>query len=247
MKTCAVIPAAGLGTRLKMKIPKLLSKLNNNTTLWSILRKKLSLVDHIHVIASPEGAPFIRSELAMDLANGSVTISIQQKPIGMGDAIFQGYPVWSQANNILVVWGDQAFVSEDTLKQSLTIQANKQKTLTLPLARVPTPYVEYLFDANAQLTGVLQSREQDHCTPYGLADVGTFVLSVDELLPAWNAYQQLAPQGKETQEINFLPFLPYLATQGWSVQCVKVLNPIEARGINTPDDLIFFQQQYKDH
>ncbi len=205
MKTCAVIPAAGRGSRLNMTIPKLFAPLTPTKTIWSILRDNLTLVDHIHVIVAPQGESFLRAMLKDDLASGSVTMSIQPNPIGMGDAIFHGYPVWSHAEKILVVWGDQAFVSQDTFRRSLAAHAGAAKTIALPLTRVSAPYVEYLFDADSHLTGVKQSREQDQCGANGLADVGTFVLSVPDLLSAWSAYQKQAEQGAQTNEINFLP------------------------------------------
>lgn len=245
MKTCAVIPAAGLGTRLKINLPKILAPLAPTTTIWSLLRHNLVLVDHIHVIVSPHGEPVMRNILEEDLASGFVTMSIQPKPLGMGDAIFQGYPVWSQADRILVVWGDQACVSQDTFTRALKVHAGADKTIALPLARVATPYVEYLFN-DSTLTAIRQSREQEKCAAQGLADVGTFVLSVRELFSNWNTYKKLTPPGSKTNEINFLPFLPYLASLGWIIHRVDVSNPLETRGINTTEDLQFFQQLFRE-
>ena len=57
MKICAVIPAAGRGTRLGSDQPKILTPLTARDTIWSILHDKLApLVDHIHLVLSPEGA-----------------------------------------------------------------------------------------------------------------------------------------------------------------------------------------------
>ena len=50
------------------------------------------------------------------------------------------------------------------------------------------------------------------------------------------------PKGRETGEINFLPFLPFLSRNGWRVRRLIVDDAREARGINTADDLRFFQE-----
>lgn len=247
MKTCAVIPAAGLGTRLKMDIPKLLAPLTQTKTIWSVLRRKLlPIVDHIHLVVSPIGEPLIREVVTNDEVSGLVSLSIQPKPIGMGDAIFQGYPIWSQAKTVLVIWGDQVFVSHKTLARSLELHAQAAKTVSLPIVRQPAPYVEYMFDKSSRLVQVKQSREGDKCSPNGFSDVGTFVLSVDDLLPEWQKYLSQTQLGSTTGEVNFLPFLPFLSTQGWHVHPVHVTDVTEARGINTPDDLVFFQNLYKE-
>ena len=113
----------------------------------------------------------------------------------------------------------------------------------LPVTRMSAPYVEYVFDGPS-LTRVLQTREGDKTTPNGFSDVGTFLLGTDGLRPAWEDYSRGAPRGRGTGEINFLPFLPYLSTQGWTITPLEVADPTEARGINTKDDLAFFQSLY---
>jgi bifunctional UDP-N-acetylglucosamine pyrophosphorylase / glucosamine-1-phosphate N-acetyltransferase len=246
MHTCAVIPAAGLGSRLNGTIPKLLVQLTPTQTIWSVLRQKLhaNCVDHIHVIVSPQGEPLMRQAMDPDLRTGFASVSIQSAPVGMGDALFQGYPIWSRAENILVVWSDQVYVSEETMRRALNRHAGTAKTIALPLSRMTSPYVEYVFNPKAQLIGVRQTREGDHCDAEGWADVGTFVLSVPELLPEWQRYLNQASPGAHTREINFLPFLPFLAARGWQIHPVHVPNSLESRGINTQEDLTFFQHLF---
>lgn len=238
MRACAVIPAAGRGTRLGSDRPKILSPLTATQTIWSVLHERLSpLVDHIHLILSPEGAAQFPPLPA------HVSTSIQPAPLGMGDAIFRGYPVWSAYDAILVIWGDQVFVSPDTLKRTLAAMTVTARQVVLPLTRMDAPYVDYVFDGD-RLTRVLQSREGDSCHPGGLSDVGTFMLSTDGLKEAWESYGTNAPRGETTAEINFLPFLPYLSTQGWRMLRLDVEDATEARGVNTPQDLAFFQSLY---
>ncbi|HSW93460.1 MAG TPA: sugar phosphate nucleotidyltransferase [Gammaproteobacteria bacterium] len=245
MKTCAVIPAAGSGTRLGLPIPKILLPVTETETVLSILYKKLSpLVDHIHIIISARYEQMISSYLSNTIQKKNVSISIQPEPKGMGDAIFQSYSFWETAEKIIVIWGDQVFVSEHTLKTALLRHAGMDKTVGLPLTRMPNPYVEYVFDQYSRLIRVNQSREGEVCSFEGLSDVGTFILSVRDLYAAWENYLKETVFGAATGEINFLPFLPFLDRQGWQVKMIEVSDLTESRGINTADDLLFFQQLY---
>jgi bifunctional UDP-N-acetylglucosamine pyrophosphorylase/glucosamine-1-phosphate N-acetyltransferase len=240
MKICALVPAAGRGTRLGTDTPKILTPLTAKETIWSILHARLApLVDHIHLVLSPRGAAMFPPLPA------NVSTSIQPTAIGMGDAIFRGYHVWSRFDAVLVVWGDQVFVSTDTLRRAVAALAVPDSHAVLPVTRMAVPYVEYVFDG-PRLSDVRLTREGDITTPNGFSDVGTFLLGTRGLKPAWEDF--LAGGGKngsKTGEINFLPFLPFLSARGWAVTPLEVADATEARGINTQDDLAFFQNLYK--
>jgi len=240
LRICAVIPAAGRGSRLGTPSPKILAPLNAQDTVWSVLHAKLApLVDHIHLVLSPDGAREF-PELPPHVSQ-----SVQREPIGMGDAIFGARPSWKSFDAILIVWGDQVFVSEDTLRRALAALISPEHQAVVPVTRMAAPYVEYVFDGK-RLTKVLQSREGDQTTPNGFSDVGTFLLATQGLAAAWNDYQSKAVRGGQTGEINFLPFLPFLSARGWTVTPLEVADSTEARGINTQEDLSFFRERYKD-
>jgi bifunctional UDP-N-acetylglucosamine pyrophosphorylase/glucosamine-1-phosphate N-acetyltransferase len=239
MSVCAVIPAAGRGSRLGSDAPKILQPLTDRDTIWSILHAKLApLVDHVHLVLSPDGAR------SFGPLPPNVSSSIQAEPLGMGDAIFGASAVWMRFDAVLLVWGDQVFVSTDTLRRTLDALSSPARQAVLPVTRMQRPYVEYLFDGT-RLTKVLQSREGDQTAPNGFSDVGTFLLATAELTQAWDRYLAQAPRGTATGEINFLPFLPFLSAQGWTMTPLEVADATEARGINTAEDLSFFQNLYR--
>jgi bifunctional UDP-N-acetylglucosamine pyrophosphorylase/glucosamine-1-phosphate N-acetyltransferase len=239
MRVCALIPAAGRGSRLGTDTPKILAPLTERETIWSILHAKLApLVDHIHLVLSPDGAK------AFPPLPPQVSSSIQPVPLGMGDAIFGARAAWSGFDAVLIVWGDQVFVSADTLRRALQTLSPPLRHAVLPVTRMKRPYVQYVFEG-AKLTQVLQSREGDRTTPDGFSDAGTFLLGTAGLAEAWDRYLAGARRGSATGEINFLPFLPFLSAQGWSVTPLEVADATEARGINTKEDLAFFQSLYR--
>lgn len=247
MKTCAVIPAAGRGSRLGLDLPKLLVPLTERETIWSVLKRNLRPhVDHIHVVLSPAGASSFGQALEGDPDASMISTSIQPAPTGMGDAIFRGEPTWSSYRNVIVVWGDQVHVSENTIASSLALQADAERRVMIPLVALREPYVEYRFDAAGRLDKILQTREGDVCQPGGLGDVGTFVLSTGGLAKDWQTFLAQVERGALTGEVNFLPFLAFLSRTGWDVRSLPVADPREARGINTPDDLVFFREVYRE-
>ena len=239
MNVCALIPAAGRGSRLGIDTPKILAPLTERDTIWSILHAKLApLVDQIHLVLSPDGGE------AFGPLPPNVSRSIQPVPLGMGDAIFSARAVWTRYDAVLIVWGDQVFVSTGTLRRALDALSSPIRHAVLPVTRMEQPYVEYIFEG-AMLAKVLQSREGDHTLTGGFSDVGTFLLGTAGLTEAWDRYLAQGPRGSATGEINFLPFLPFLSAEGWTMTPLEVADTTEARGINTMEDLSFFQSLYR--
>jgi bifunctional N-acetylglucosamine-1-phosphate-uridyltransferase/glucosamine-1-phosphate-acetyltransferase GlmU-like protein len=247
-RVCAVVPAAGRGTRLGAEVPKVFVPIVPNITIWDAIHDKLMpLVDHTVLVLSPDGRAYFekkRAAFKRDSFAGT-EIGLQETPLGMGDAIFGVAPFWSDYENILIVWGDQFNLSPGTLGACLDLHfARKKPALTLPLVRSDNPYVEYVFDASERLTQVRQTREGDRCEPGGFSDIGVFLLSGGRALrEEWSRYREKAAPGTSTGEINFLPFLAHLSTvAGWPVSRYETDDPAEAIGINTPEDLAFARQ-----
>jgi bifunctional UDP-N-acetylglucosamine pyrophosphorylase / glucosamine-1-phosphate N-acetyltransferase len=243
---CALIPAAGRGTRLGLDIPKLLAPIGKDSTVWSILRGKLlDAVDRIHLVVAPQWAGQFDNLLKSDPQAERLSCSVQEEPRGMGDAIFGAAPHWADSKTLLIVWGDQVHISPSTIARTI-VQHHGPATrnCTIPVVRLDRPYVQFCFNAEDQLIEIRETREGAVCDARGYSDVGTFALEVDGLQDAWRAYNLEGKAGALTGEINFLPFLPYLARNGWRIRRVVVEDKAEARGINSPEDLKYFQELY---
>jgi bifunctional N-acetylglucosamine-1-phosphate-uridyltransferase/glucosamine-1-phosphate-acetyltransferase GlmU-like protein len=235
-RVCAVVPAAGRGTRLGADAPKVFVPLRPGCTIWDRLHAKLApLVEKTVLVLSPEGRAFAEKSGAFF---ERTTLALQPEPLGMGDAIFGAAGAWRGHDDLLIIWGDQANISSATLAACLNLHSSQSgPAVTLPVVRAAQPYVEFVFDQD-RLTAVRQSREGDLCVPGGFSDVGTFILSAGhELEQEWQRYLARAPAGSVTREINFLPFLVHLSRAGWPVRRHEIADPLEAVGINTPEEL----------
>jgi bifunctional N-acetylglucosamine-1-phosphate-uridyltransferase/glucosamine-1-phosphate-acetyltransferase GlmU-like protein len=244
MSICAVIPAAGEGRRLNLTVPKLMAPLNGTVTVWSILRDAIMPeVDRIAVVIAPASVPLFKKALAEDKTSFRVSIAVQEKPTGMGDAVFAAWPVWRDFESIVVIWGDQANLSANTLRLTLNAHRQARTGVTIPLVRVAKPYVQYDFDGDGRLYRVRQTRELENVDAEGYSDVGIFAICTRGLHVLWQQYRASCVTGSTTGEINFLPFLVFLSQQGWPTRTVLAACVEEARGINTPTDLDFARQR----
>lgn len=244
MKICAVVPAAGRGTRLNVDCPKILVPVSEKETIWTVLRGLLiEQIDHIHLVLSPTVEPVFKEILTTDTEHDRITTSIQPEPLGMGDAIFSARTAWSKFDAILIVWGDQVNLSKRTIEQ-VVAACSASKSLVLPLTKLKSPYVQYDLEG-PRLVRVRQQREGDATDSIGASDVGLFALSVDGLAELWSQYLEGSSPGTRTGEINFLPFLAFVSRHGWNVKTIEVHDSAEARGVNTPEDLEFARARLK--
>jgi bifunctional N-acetylglucosamine-1-phosphate-uridyltransferase/glucosamine-1-phosphate-acetyltransferase GlmU-like protein len=254
-RLCAIVPAAGRGTRLGADVPKIFVPLLPELTVWQAIHRRLVCVsESIILVLSPEGRAFLdhrRAEFS-PAAFEKTRIAVQETPRGMGDAIFGAAELWRGYDDLLVIWGDQVNVSLATLQACVDLHSRqRQPAVTLPVVRSPRPYVEYVFDAAERLIQVRQSREGDACAPGGFTDLGVFLLGGGPALAdEWRRYLAAGVTGTITGEVNFLPFLVHLSVRaGWPVHRHECLDPSEAIGLNTPEELAFARQllQKKSH
>jgi bifunctional UDP-N-acetylglucosamine pyrophosphorylase / glucosamine-1-phosphate N-acetyltransferase len=249
-KLCAIVPAAGRGTRLGAEAPKVFMPLSPTATIWNVLHDALApLADRIVLVLSPEGRAYTEKNRAAFPAESfeKTEIVLQPEPLGMGDAIFGSSDHWRDSDDVLIVWGDQVNLSPKTLASCLALHASQAGPhLTLPVVRQANPYVEYVF-TDDRLVQVRQSREGDTCTPNGFSDVGVFLLSGGEaLLAEWQRYRAATAGGSVTGEVNFLPFLSHLSVVArWPVNRYETNDPAEAVGINTPEELALARELWR--
>ena len=238
---CTLVPAAGRGSRLGGNYPKVFTPIWKSNTIWDIIHNKLLKIASNHCLV-------LNSKVYLEYQNrldDKVNIAFQDDPVGMGDAIFQGYKFWKNSKYLIIVWGDQVHVSDDTLRKIVyTFHEDHNDQIVLPLVKQESPYVEYIFNKD-KLVKILQQREGDKTSRGGRSDMGVFGLSTKNLNKYWNEYIDQQKLGSMTGEINFLPFLSFLSTEkNWKIKKVEIDNVVESRGINTPEDLDYFRDLY---
>jgi CTP:molybdopterin cytidylyltransferase MocA len=227
-----VVPAAGQGSRLGADRPKALVPVLGRPMLHRLLDLYRPAVGAAVVVASPGARDAIAEGVAgLDLP---VTVAVQDAPTGMLDAVLLGCAAAAPAapSRVWITWCDQVAVLPATVER--LAEAEEGAALTFPVIETSPPYI-HVDRVGGRVTGVRQRREGDAMPDVGESDMGLFSLSAEAvaLLPA---YARAASPGARTGERNFLPFIPWLAARR-RVVTIPATDPIEALGINTPDDL----------
>lgn len=232
-----VIPAAGLGSRLKTATPKLLVPVNGRPMLDRLLHLYRDLVDDVVVIVHPSFEMVVRSHVHAIAAR--VQLEVQRTPTGMLDAILLARPAVeaSAAGRVWITWCDQVGVHPQTVARlaQLSIDA-VAAPLILPTVRRRQPYIHLERDASGIIIRVLQRREGDVLPEIGESEMGLFSLSREAYLAQLAEFAGRPEIGAATGERNFLPFIPWIAARG-GVTTFPCVDEEESIGVNTPEEL----------
>ena len=85
MKTASVILAAGQGTRMRSRLPKVLHPLLGKPMLLYALEAARAVSDYAPVLVVGHAAEVVRS--AVEAADGSALFALQEQQLGTGHAV----------------------------------------------------------------------------------------------------------------------------------------------------------------
>ena len=236
MDRLLIIPAAGLGSRLGASKPKPLVEVNGRAMLDHLADRYAPFVDHVVVIAHPAFSAEVR---AWGDRRGGVSVTEQATPTGMLDAILLAAPFVERLGprDVWITWADQITVLPATLERLAAVTARiPPPALALPTVKRPDPYTHFERDAEGRLRRFLQRREGDAMPAEGESDMGVFAMTREIFARDLQDYAREVPPGSATGERNFVPFVAWLAGRE-PVETFPCTDPMEAIGINTPEEL----------
>jgi bifunctional UDP-N-acetylglucosamine pyrophosphorylase/glucosamine-1-phosphate N-acetyltransferase len=232
--TCALIAAAGRGTRAGLAYPKTLFEVQGKPILLRVAGALAPHADELVVVASPDGAELIGSCLAG--AGTRARIAIQPEPLGMGHAVLAGLAE-IDAEHVLLAWGDIPFLQAGTVAAMVGAHHAMGSDFTFASARVESAYTIVSRKPGGRVRGVTESREAGIADPGpGERDIGLFIFRRE---PVVAKLQEDLPGkfGKQTGEHGFLYVIGHLAAAGFKVEALPVAGQLDLVSLNRMADI----------
>ena len=204
-----------------------------------LLHRYGPVVQSFVVVVHPSFELDVKRHVEQIAPSLSVQYANQSNPTGMLDAILLATEAAkrSAAERVWITWCDQIGVHPDTVSRLERLSHERADVpLVFPTTQQEPPYIHLDRDDRGRITRVRQRREGDAMPEVGESDMGLFSLSADAYFHLLPEFGHDATAAHATRERNFLPFVPWLAARGHAVVTFPSTNPLEAIGVNTPDE-----------
>ncbi len=236
-----IIMAAGKGTRMNSKMPKVLHQLAGKSLINHVIdTAKLLSPKHIIVILGYE-SDLIKQSINSD----DILFSLQRKQKGTGHAVMKARRHLHEfKGQTLVLSGDVPLINKETLMSLYRKQINDNLDACMLTAEIedPTGYGRVIRDSNGYLQYV---KEHKDCSPKEIKvkeiNSGIYIFNnqiLFKLLPELDK--------NNSQSEYYLPdVLSLIISQQGKIGLEKTADIIEIQGVNTSEQLLYLEKKYQ--
>jgi len=236
--------AAGKGTRMKSKLPKVLHLLAGRALVQHVIDTAAALLARQVTLITGHGATEVEAATALSMgATGQFVINfVRQEPqLGTGHAVQQALPLLRDDGLVLVLSGDVPLTQADTLTALIDASGgDKLALLTIDFAD-PTGYGRIVRTGDAVQAIV----EQKDATPAQrqITEVYSGIMA----LPAQQLKKWLAQlDNKNAQgEYYLTDVVKFAVADGAAVVAHKIADAAQVAGVNSPAQLAELERIYQ--
>jgi bifunctional UDP-N-acetylglucosamine pyrophosphorylase/glucosamine-1-phosphate N-acetyltransferase len=236
-----VVMAAGKGTRMKSRLPKVLQRLAGVPLVQHVLNTAAQLNARSAVVITGHGADQVEPVL---LAPGQVLAvqCVRQEPqLGTGHAVQQAVPALADDGVVVVLSGDVPLTQADTL-QALIAQCGGDQLalLTIDFAD-PTGYGRIVREGDA-VQAIVEHKDATDAQRQ-IKEVYSGIMAVPaRWLKAWLA--RLDNQNAQG-EYYLTDVVKFAVADGVPVVAHKITDPLQVAGINSPVQLAELERAHQ--
>ena len=191
----AVVLAAGEGTRMKSKLPKVLHEIAGRSLLGYVLAaaaqldcKELRVVvgsgrelveDHLLEISNPKsGAKHIEK-----LASKKVSTFFQEVRRGTGDAVAKAIANFDDESSILILAGDTPLITGGTLESFVAAHIESKRPASILSAKVDDPFgYGRIIRTNNEFNAIVEQRDATlEQAQVNEINTGVYIIRIKEL------------------------------------------------------------------
>jgi bifunctional UDP-N-acetylglucosamine pyrophosphorylase/glucosamine-1-phosphate N-acetyltransferase len=238
MKLGVLILAAGEGTRMRSRLPKVLHKLAGRPLLSHVIDTARDFSPDEIIVVYGHGGEAVRNQLDAP----DIDWCEQKQRLGTGHAVIQALPFLQRVDKVVILYGDVPLIRDETLKSMLDgIQESDLVLLTVELDD-PTGYGRIVRDGENRVTAIVEQKDASEAQQ-AIDEINTGIMAVDRSrLESWLG----RIDNKNAQQEYYLTDIIALAVaDGVEVASVSPDSAEEVMGINDRRQLAHLEREYQ--
>lgn len=238
MSISIVILAAGQGTRMRSALPKVLHKLGGVPLLQHVIRTARQLdPDGIHVVYGHGG-----EQVREVLAGENVDWVLQDRQLGTGHAVELAMSRVSDADTVLVLYGDVPLIRAATLSGLIEKARHDALAVLTAVLDEPHGYGRMLRDSSGKLVGIVEQKDAS-AAQLEIREINTGFLAA----PAASLRRWLGQldNNNAKREYYLTDIIALAAAERVAIETASPPNSFEILGINDREQLSVLERVYQ--
>lgn len=242
-----VVMAAGKGTRMKSRLPKVLHRLAGRPMVQHVLDTVSPLGARRVVVVTGHGADLVESALtaaagAPGAAPFDLRFARQEPQLGTGHAVQQAAPQLGTEGTVLVLNGDVPLIAAATLRAMQAAAAAGALALLTIALDDPTGYGRIVRDDGGAVRGIVEHKDATD-VQRAIRETYTGVMAVPAAqLAGWLArLSNTNAQG----EYYLTDIVAMAVADGVPVVGVPTTDAVEVAGVNSPVQLAALERAFQ--
>ena len=240
-----LIMAAGKGTRMKSRIPKVLQRLAGRPLLDHVLDQAAHLQARSAIVITGHGATEVEAACA-GAASAAGTFDLkfarQEPQLGTGHAVQQAVPHLRDDGTVVVLSGDVPLTQADTLRALVAASAGGQLALLTVTLPDPTGYGRIVRNAEGAVQGIVEHKDATDAQR-AITEVYSGIMAVPaRLLRGWLA--RLTNHNAQG-EYYLTDIVAMAVADGVPVAAHRITDALQVAGVNSPLQLAELERAHQ--
>lgn len=238
-----IIMAAGKGTRMKSRHPKVLQKLAGRALLQHVLDTAAQLQARSAVVITGHGAEQVEAAIGQSSAGGTQLAFARQEPqLGTGHAVQQAVPLLADDGMAIVLSGDVPLTQADTLQGLLDAAGSDRMALLTVNMPDPTGYGRIVRNAEGTVQRIVEQKDAN-AQERAITEIYSGIMAVPaRWLKPWLA--RLNNHNAQA-EYYLTDIVAMAVADGVAVEGHCIADVLQVAGINSPQQLAELERAHQ--
>jgi len=240
-----LIMAAGKGTRMKSRLPKVLQRLAGRPLLHHVLDQAVHLQARSATVITGHGAIEVEAATAGAASAGSTfdLKFVRQEPqLGTGHAVQQAVPHLREDGTVVVLSGDVPLTRPETLRALVDACAGERLALLTVELADPTGYGRIVRGADGAVRGIVEHKDASEAQR-AITEVYSGIMAVPaRLLAPWLA--RLTNDNAQG-EYYLTDIVAMAVADGLPVAAHRISDALQVAGVNSPLQLAELERAHQ--